>query len=73
MQGTTKGGKEKTTRTKNAYQLYSDSRREKVKAENPNAGFGELTKILGTTLSYPISLLRYYIIHVFTILQDQKG
>ena len=38
---------EKVKRPKTGYQLYAESRREKVVAENPGAGFAEISKILG--------------------------
>ena len=44
--GKAAAAKPKQERAKTAYMLYCDSRREKVKAENPDAGFGELTKLL---------------------------
>jgi len=44
---TAQGKVEKKKRPKTAYQLYADSRRDKVKAENPGASFGELNKIMG--------------------------
>merc|ERR1740139_1091152 len=44
--GKAAAAKPKQERAKTAFMLYCDSRRDKVKAENPDAGFGELTKLL---------------------------
>ena len=41
-----KGGAPKIKRPLSAYMLYAQTKRDKVVAENPNASFGEITKIL---------------------------